>query len=112
MMAGDWTGFAYAAALALGGFMGYKRKELVLMLMLMLKVFLRQRDVVGGRPLLRSNLWVRSFQKIAGPSGFLDLSCVGRGTDVGDGAPVPQVREGDARRTDGWTQVEYLLSFL
>jgi len=25
-MAVDWWGFAYAAALALGGFMGYKRK--------------------------------------------------------------------------------------
>lgn len=25
-MAVDWLGFAYAAAIALGGFMGYKRK--------------------------------------------------------------------------------------
>uniref|UniRef100_A0A672K5Z3 Transmembrane protein 14C-like n=1 Tax=Sinocyclocheilus grahami TaxID=75366 RepID=A0A672K5Z3_SINGR len=31
-MAVDWWGFAYAAALALGGFMGYKRKGSVVSL--------------------------------------------------------------------------------
>lgn len=29
-MAVDWLGFAYAAAIALGGFMGYKRKGITL----------------------------------------------------------------------------------
>ncbi|XP_053189212.1 transmembrane protein 14A [Scomber japonicus] len=32
-MAMDWIGFGYAAALALGGFMGYKRKGSVMSLM-------------------------------------------------------------------------------
>ncbi|CAK6951598.1 transmembrane protein 14A [Scomber scombrus] len=32
-MAVDWIGFCYAAALALGGFMGYKRKGSVMSLM-------------------------------------------------------------------------------
>ncbi|XP_051504536.1 transmembrane protein 14A-like [Myxocyprinus asiaticus] len=31
-MAVDWLGFAYAAAIALGGFMGYKRKGSVMSL--------------------------------------------------------------------------------
>ncbi|XP_020777141.1 transmembrane protein 14A [Boleophthalmus pectinirostris] len=33
MMAVDWIGFAYAAAIAFGGFMGYKRKGSVMSLM-------------------------------------------------------------------------------
>ncbi|XP_068614767.1 transmembrane protein 14A-like [Brachionichthys hirsutus] len=32
-MAADWIGFCYAAAIALGGFMGYKRKGSVMSLM-------------------------------------------------------------------------------
>ncbi|XP_035519202.1 transmembrane protein 14A [Morone saxatilis] len=32
-MAVDWIGFGYAAAIALGGFMGYKRKGSVMSLM-------------------------------------------------------------------------------